>query len=79
MARRDPARVVGSEAARGGHAVDMGMMLQPLVPGMEHAEEADLGAEVPGIASDLEQGRGAGDPPPPAGAPTREAQEAKRP
>src|SRR3981189_317467 len=27
---------------------------------MEHAEEADLGAEVPGIASDLEQGRGAG-------------------
>jgi len=53
--------VVRSEAAGGGeHAVDMGMMLQALVPGMEHAEEADLGAEVPGIASDLEQGCGAG-------------------
>jgi hypothetical protein len=38
----------------------MGMMLQALGPGMEHAEEADLGAEVPGIASDLERGRGAG-------------------
>jgi len=56
----DPAGVVRSEAAGGEHAVDMGMMLQALVPGMEHAEEADLGAEVPGIASDLEQGRGAG-------------------
>src|SRR5258708_21063527 len=38
----------------------MGVRLQALVPGMEHAEEADLGAEVPGIASELEQGRGAG-------------------
>jgi hypothetical protein len=47
--------VVRSEAAGGEHAVDMGMMLQALVPGMEHAEEADLGAEVAGIASDLEQ------------------------
>jgi hypothetical protein len=51
----DPAGVVRSEAAGGEHAVDMGMMLQALVPGMEHAEEADLGAEVAGIASDLEQ------------------------
>src|SRR5258708_26067117 len=60
MTRRDPMGVIGSEAAGGGHAVDMGMMLQPLVPGMEHAEEADLCTEVAGIASDLEQGRGAG-------------------
>jgi hypothetical protein len=30
------------------------VLLQALVPGMEHAEEADLGAEVPGIASDLQ-------------------------
>ena len=36
------------------------MRLEPLVPGMEHAEEADRGAEMAGIASDLEQGRGAG-------------------
>jgi hypothetical protein len=33
----------------------MGMMLQSLVPGVEHAEEADLGSKVPGIASDLQQ------------------------
>ena len=60
MTRRDPAHVTGSEAAGGGHAVDMGMMLEPLVPGMEHAEEADLRAEVAGIASDLQQGCGTG-------------------
>jgi hypothetical protein len=60
MAGRDPVGVVGSEAARGGHAVDVGMMLEPLVPGMEHAEEADLRAEVAGIASDLQQGCGTG-------------------
>src|SRR5258708_4270731 len=60
VARRDPMGVVGSEAARGGHAVDMGMMLESLVPGMEHAEEADLRAEVAGIASNLKQGCGAG-------------------
>ena len=31
-----------SDAAGGKHAVDMGMMLQSLVPGMQHAEEPDL-------------------------------------
>jgi hypothetical protein len=31
----------------------MGMMLQSLIPGMEHAEEADLGAKVAGIAGNL--------------------------
>ena len=43
--------MIGSEAARGGHAVDVGMMLEALVPGMEHAEEADLCTEVAGIAA----------------------------
>ena len=47
--------MVGSETAGGQHAVDMGMMLQSLVPGMEHTEEADLGSKVPGIAGDLQQ------------------------
>jgi hypothetical protein len=60
VSRRDPARVVRSKTASRGHAVNMGMMLQPLVPGMEHAEEADLCAEVSRIASDLEQRCGAG-------------------
>src|SRR5665213_873892 len=60
VSRRDPACVVGGEAASGGDAVDMGMMLEPLVPGVEHAEESDLRAEVAGIAGDLKQGRGTG-------------------
>ena len=54
-ARGDPAGVVRSETAGGQHAVDMGMMLQSLVPGMEHAEEANLSSKVPGIAGDLQQ------------------------
>jgi hypothetical protein len=53
-ARRDPVGVVRRKAAGGDHAVDMGMMLQPLVPGMEHAEEADLSSKVAWIASDLQ-------------------------
>src|ERR1700675_143679 len=59
-ARGDPARMIRSETAGGKHTVDMGMMLQSLVPGMEHAEEADLRAEVPGIARDLQQSFGGG-------------------
>jgi hypothetical protein len=52
--------MIRSETAGGNHAVDMGMMLQSLVPSMEHAEEADLRAEVPGIAGDLQQGGSTG-------------------
>ena len=59
-ARGDPAGVLRSETAGGQHAVDMGMMLQSLVQGMEHAEEADLGSKVAWIAGDLQQGCGAG-------------------
>ncbi len=59
-ARGDPAGVIRSETAGGQHAVDMGMMLQSLVPGMEHAEETDLGSKVAWIAGDLQQGFGAG-------------------
>jgi hypothetical protein len=35
----DPAGVIRSETAGGEHAVDMRVMLQALVPGVEHAEE----------------------------------------
>ena len=56
----DPTGVIGSEAASSDDAVDMRVVLQPLVPGMEHAEEADLGAEMPRIASDLQQRGGTG-------------------
>jgi hypothetical protein len=38
----------------------MRMMLQALIPGVEHAEEADLCTKMPGITSDLKQGLSAG-------------------
>jgi hypothetical protein len=38
----------------------MRMMLQSLVPGMEHAEEDNLHAEVTRIAGDLKQGLSTG-------------------
>ena len=48
--------MIWSEAAGGQHAVDMRMMLQSLVPKVrQHAEEANLGSKVPGIAGDLQQ------------------------
>ena len=56
LAGGDPASVIRSEATSGDHAVDMRMMLQSLIPSVEHAEEADLCAQVAGIASDLQQG-----------------------
>jgi hypothetical protein len=34
----------------------VGVMFEFLIPGVEHTEEADLGAEMFGIASDLEEG-----------------------
>lgn len=59
-ARGDPTGVIRCETAGSDHAVDMGMMLQPLVPGMEDAEEADLGPKVSRVASDLQQRCGTG-------------------
>ena len=57
----DPAVAVRRESAAGHDAVQMGMEQQVLAPGVENGEEADVGAEVLGIASDGEQrlGRGA--------------------
>jgi hypothetical protein len=40
----------------GGHdAMDMGVVLELLVPGVQQAEETDLSAEMSGSASDFEQ------------------------
>jgi hypothetical protein len=36
------------------------MELQALIPTVEHAEEADLGTEMPWITSDFKQGLSAG-------------------
>ncbi len=35
--------------------MDMRMVFQLLIPGMQNAEKADLGTEMFGIASDFEQ------------------------
>ncbi|CAN5391381.1 hypothetical protein BH09PAT4_BH09PAT4_08960 [soil metagenome] len=56
----DPSGAIESEAAGGNDVVDMGMMLEVLSPGMEHAEESDIGSEVFRIASQFEHRRGAG-------------------
>jgi hypothetical protein len=42
----NPAGVITGESAGGNDTVDMRMKLEFLVPGMQHAEEADLGAEM---------------------------------
>ncbi len=52
--------MIRCKPAGGDHAVDMRMMLQALVPGMEHAEEAELRTQVSRIACDLEQRGGTG-------------------
>src|ERR1700740_495677 len=51
----NPVGVITGESAGGNDTVDMGMKLEFLVPSMEHAEEADLGAEMSGVASDFEK------------------------
>jgi len=56
----DPACVIRCEAAGGNYAVDMRMKLQTLIPTVQHAEETDLGTEMPGIARDLKQRLSAG-------------------
>ena len=56
----NPAGVIAGESAGGNDTVDMGMKLEFLVPGVQHAEEADLGAEMGGVARDFQQGFGAG-------------------
>lgn len=50
-----PARVIPREPAGSNDAVNVGVMLQLLIPGVEDAEEADLGAETPVICCDLKQ------------------------
>jgi len=46
----NPTGVIAGESAGGDDTVDMGMELEFLVPGVEHAEETDLGTEMGGVA-----------------------------
>jgi len=56
----NPVGVIAGESAGGNDTVDMGMELEFLVPGMKHAEEADVSTEMGGVARDFQQGFGAG-------------------
>src|SRR5512142_911730 len=56
----NPVGVIAGESARGNDTVDMGMKLEFLVPGVEHAEEADLRSEMGRVACDFQQSFGAG-------------------
>jgi hypothetical protein len=47
---------IGREPATGNDAMQMGMMEQILAPGVKDREEADLGAQMPGIGRDRAQG-----------------------
>ena len=52
---RNPMRVIRRKAPGGNDAVNVGMMLQLLIPGMEDAEEPDFGAEMLGVGGDFQQ------------------------
>src|SRR4029450_13167400 len=58
--RVDPAGPVWRQSAHGHHAVDVGMMLQALPPGVQDHQAADVTTQALGIARDLEQGLGRG-------------------
>ena len=56
----DPAGAIFSQAASRNDAVDMGMMLEVLAPGMEYAEQTDVGSEMLRIPRHFKHGRGTG-------------------
>src|SRR6266704_6478447 len=55
VTRSNPALVIERQAAGRNHAMDMRVKTKLLIPGMQHAEEADLRAEMFGIASNFEK------------------------
>ena len=59
-AAANPAVACRSNAAAGDDAVQVGVKLKPLAPGMQDGEEADLSPEVLGIGSEGAQGAGGG-------------------
>jgi hypothetical protein len=58
--RRLRSGAVEGEATARHDAVDVRMVLEVLSPGMEHAEQADIGSKVLRVASHFEQGGGTG-------------------
>ncbi len=56
----DPSGVIGGQATGWEYAMDMGMKLELLIPGVQYAEETDLGAQMLRIEGHFEQSLGAG-------------------
>jgi hypothetical protein len=56
----NPAGVIERDPTGRHDAVDMGMKPEFLVPGVQYAEETDLGPEMSGIAGDLKKSLGTG-------------------
>jgi hypothetical protein len=59
VSRAHPEGVISRQAASGNDAVNVRMMLQLLIPGMEDAEEANLGTEMLGVRGDFDECLGA--------------------
>ena len=55
----DPMCAIRRQAAGGNHAVDMRMMLQFLVPGVENAEKTDIRTQMFRVFGNLDQCLGA--------------------
>jgi hypothetical protein len=56
--RWNPTRVIERQSTCGHHTMGKGVMFEFLIPGVEHTEEADFGAEMLGIASEFEESFG---------------------
>jgi hypothetical protein len=56
----DPTGAIERQSTGGHHTMHVGMMFELLIPGVEHAKEADVGAEMLGIASGFEKCLGSG-------------------
>src|SRR5260370_39030965 len=56
----DPVGTIERQSPGVQHTMGVRVMFEFLIPGVEHAKEADLGAEMLGIARDLEEGCGTG-------------------
>jgi hypothetical protein len=59
VSRPHPMLAIGSKTAFRDHTMNVRVVLEFLIPGVQHAEEADLGAEMARISSHLEQSFGA--------------------
>jgi hypothetical protein len=55
-AATNPSRPIQRDPSSGDHTMDMGMEQQVLTPRMRHGEETDMGAKMPRVGRDLQQG-----------------------